>query len=136
MGAAKGNQNPRRLKTPEARKAAYSAFCDWLAMGKTPNSFYFELNGVYICGKTMLKYIEEFPDEFDLSIRDFSIAKGMAYWEGVVDDSARGDNQKASTASLNMLMRNKYDWDRPEQQSNNMKSPNVEFGLAEAKELV
>jgi hypothetical protein len=56
----------------------------------------------------LLKNEDEFPAE-QIQIAK---SKGYAHWEKVVEDSADGSNQKASTASLQMLMRNKYGWDK------------------------
>jgi hypothetical protein len=60
----------------------------------------------------MNRYIEENPQEFPPIQREISESKGQKYWEQVVMDSACGINKDANTASLQMLMRNKYSWDK------------------------
>ncbi len=62
----------------------------------------------------MLSYNENNPEEFPSIKRFIAETKGKKYYEGVCRASANGDNQKANTASLQMIMRNKYGWDKPE----------------------
>ena len=41
-------------------------------------------------------------------------------WEKVVQESANGKNRKANTASLQMWMRNRFKWDRPDLRPENV----------------
>jgi len=105
-----GNQNAKKLKTPELRALAYQQYCEHLAQGKDKKCWYFEHPEVTLLWETMEKYIREDPVEFDPIKKKVAEAKGFGYWESVVHDSAVGKNKDANTASLQMVMRNKYQW--------------------------
>lgn len=110
-GAPKGNKNAIKLKTPELKAEAYRQYCAHLAKGKSKKSWYFEHPDLQLTFETMDKYIAENPIDFRPITRQIAEIKGFAYWEEIVEQSARGENQ-ANTASLQMLMRNKYKWDK------------------------
>ena len=112
-GAPTGNQNAKKLTTPELKEEAYLKYCEWLARGKSWKSFTFQKDDLKVTGETVRKYLEEDPIVFAPIHRQFAWAQGYAHWEQIVEDSAVGINKEANTASLQMLMRNKYDWDKP-----------------------
>jgi len=109
-----GNQYGLALKDPEMRQRAYKSFCDHLSEGYSQDCWYFEEGDNLCCYKTMLSYIENNPTEFPAIQRDIAKTKGKKYYEGLCKASANGENTKANTASLQMIMRNKYGWDKPE----------------------
>lgn len=109
-----GNTNGLKLKDPDVRQEAYMQYCKWLAKGKASRSFTFQKGDLKCTGKTIESYIKDNPVEFPPIHKEFSYSEGYAYWEQVVEDSAKGLNKDANTASLQMLMRNKYDWDKKE----------------------
>lgn len=113
-GAPKGNQNGVKLKDPKIRKRAYKAYCAWIADGKVKESFTFEEGDLKCVFKTIESYMEKDPVEFPPIHREFAQAKGYAHWEDIVGKSAQGKNKEANTASLQMVMRNKYGWDKPD----------------------
>lgn len=108
----KGNQNAKKLKTNELKMEAYKSYCAHLAKGKAKKSWYFQHPDLCLLWETMEKYIREEPTVFDPIQKEIAWAQGYQLWEGVVEDSATGANEKANTASLQMLMRNKYLWDK------------------------
>jgi len=114
----KGNQNGVALKDPQIRQKAYKSFCSHLAKGKSIESWYFEEGEHLCCYKTMQSYIAKFPSEFPSIKKEIAMIKGFQYWESVVEDSAIGKNKDASTPSLQMLMRNKYGWDKQDSSKN------------------
>ena len=59
----------------------------------------------------MLTYIKNNPIEFDSVSKQIAHIKGFNVWEDVAEKSAKGKN-KANTASLQMVMRNKFGWDK------------------------
>lgn len=115
-GAPKGNKNAVKLKTSELKEEAYRQYCAHLAKGKSKESWYFEHPEVELTWETMEKYIASSPIEFPTIKRKVAEIKGFAYWEDVVEKSAEGKN-KANTPSLQMLMRNKYGWDKEDKKS-------------------
>jgi hypothetical protein len=115
-GAFPGNQNGVKIKSPDLRQKAYKQYCEWLSLGKSGRSFTFEEGDLMCTGKTIESYIANYPLEFPPVHKELAKSKGMAKWEQLVEDSAVGINQKANTASLQMLMRNKFGWDKQNQE--------------------
>jgi hypothetical protein len=113
-GGPKGNQYAKKLTTPELRKAAYDSYCAHFADGQSRDTWCFEHPDLDLTAKTMDKYIRENPLEFPPSQLEKAHAKGQLIWERVVQESANGKNRKANTASLQMWMRNRFKWDRPD----------------------
>lgn len=113
MSAPAKNKNGLKLKDPDVRQQAYEQYCAHLAKGKSKKSWCFEHpNPKLSCTwETMEKYIEN-AIEFDPIHKKIAETKGYAKWEQIVEDSAVGDNPDANTASLQMIMRNKFAWDR------------------------
>jgi len=107
----RGNKRGLKIKDPDVRQEAYKEFCKWLAQGKSINSFTFEKGELKCVGKTVLSYMEQYPTEFPPINKEFAFCKGYAVWEDIAEKSATGENQKANTASLQMVMRNKFKWD-------------------------
>ena len=70
------------------------------------------------CWETMESYIKNNPKEFSPIKVKLAKIKGFQLWEGVAESSANGTNKDASTPSLQMVMRNKYGWDKDESKSN------------------
>lgn len=122
VGAPIGNQNHIALKDPEIRQKAYKSFCEHLSKGLSYQSWFYEDDlGNGCVGKTMLSYIKENPIEFPSVKKEIADSKGFAFWEGILIDSASGKNKDASTASLQMIMRNKYGWDKPKEEETKQK---------------
>ena len=116
-GAPFGNSFGTKLKDPLLRQKAYKQFCAHIAKGKSKDSFYF-IDGDFKCTwKTIQSYAKESPHEFPTIEREVAYAQGYGEWEAVCEESAKGENKDANTASLNMVMRNKFAWDKPEQQN-------------------
>lgn len=117
----KGNQNGLALKDSDIRQQAYGQYCEWLAKGKMSRSFTFEHEQYSCTGETMESYIKNNPSEFSSIKKQIAFSKGLAHWEEIVDGSATGDNE-APTASLQMVMRNKYGWDKEDKNSQSQAS--------------
>ena len=111
MAGELGNKFAMKLPTADMRKMAYESYCAHIAKGKNKKSWSLK-SSIRISWYTMEKYIKEFADEFDLEEKEIAESTGLGRWEQVVEDSAEGKNQKANTASLQMLMRNKFGWDK------------------------
>lgn len=109
-GAPLGNQNRVALKTNELRHEAYKQYCEHIAQGKSKRSWVFKHPEFTCCSKTFDKYLQD-EIEFPTIHMEVAEAEGYGYWEDIVSDSAVGKNKEANTASLQMLMRNKFQWD-------------------------
>jgi hypothetical protein len=112
-----GNKHGVKLKDPKIRQQAYMQYCQHLANGKSKKSWCFEHPELTCTWETMESYLQDMA-EFDPIHKKVAETKGFARWEKVVEDSAEGFNQDANTASLQMLMRNKYGWDKEKAGSN------------------
>ena len=110
-GAPFGNTNGTAVKDPELRQRVYQEYCEHLAKGKSKRSWRSHIPGVHCTWQTIERYLED-ELEFDPIKKEIAEADGYSLWEDVVADSAIGRNKDANTASLQMLMRNKYGWDR------------------------
>jgi hypothetical protein len=115
MTFIEGNQEAKKLKTDELKRDAYDQYCAHLAKGKSKRSWYFQHPSLSLTWETMEKYIKEDTSVFDPTQKKHAEAQGFAKWEQVVEDSAIGQNKDANVAALQMLMRNKYKWDRHDQ---------------------
>lgn len=114
MAAPKGNDYNSKLKDPKLKELVYEQYLSHLSKGKAKESFVFEHDDhpgffiLYEAIESHLKGEESGPIQIQAAIR-----KGYKKWEQVCEDSADGTNRQANTASLNMIMRNKFKWDKP-----------------------
>lgn len=114
-GAPLGNTNNVALPTKTLRLKAYKSFCEHIAEGNVKESWYYD-DGEYMCSyQTLMSYIKDSPVDFPTIQKDVAYSKGYKKWEQIVGTSGTGQNKKANTASLQMIMRNKYGWDRREE---------------------
>lgn len=118
MAAHPGNQYAKKLVTPELRREAYEQYCQHVSEGYSRKSFTFHKGDFKVTWETIDKYMQESPEEFPPIHMQFAKAQGYKHWEKVVSESAIGKNLKANTASLQMIMRNKFDWDKETKSQN------------------
>lgn len=136
MAAPKGNQYGVKIQDPETRQEAYKAYCEWIAKGKSPQSFTFEKEDLKCTARTLDSYAKLYPEEFLSIHREFAFCKGYSEWESIVEDSAKGLNKDANTASLQMVMRNKFKWDAKEPEEKvDQKTSTLTLSLAEMQEF-
>jgi len=109
--APKGNTYGMAIKDPEIRQKAYLSFCDHLSKGKNIKSWWFEEGDIACTWATMLSYIKD-EREFNPIKRLVAESQGYNKWENIAEQSADGTNKNANTASLQMVMRNKFGWDK------------------------
>ena len=111
-GAQKGNNFAVKLKDRASRQNAYDALCKWIADGWAYKSFVFYYDGGAMTGEGIYEMVKRHPDEFDAD--KIEVANALAYqiWERRVKESANGENPHASTATLQMVMRVKFGWDK------------------------
>lgn len=116
-GAIPGNQYGVKLKDPDIRQIAYQSFCDHIAKGKSKDSWYFEHEQLTCTYKTFQKYLQN-EEEFPPIKKEIAYNKGFEKWEAITESSATGaDKKKSNTASLQMVMRNKFGWDKNQKES-------------------
>jgi hypothetical protein len=111
VGGPIGNTKGLALKDPEMRQRAYKSFCEHRAKGKAIKSWYF-IEGDSACTwQTMQEYMKD-TVEFNPIQKDIAESEGYQLWETITEQSANGKNKNANTASLQMVMRNKFGWDK------------------------
>ena len=111
-GALPGNQNAKKLTTDELKKLAYKQYCEHLAKGKSKRSWYFDHPDLQLTARGFENYLEN-ESEFPPKQREMAESKGYEKWEQIAEDSATGaDKGRSNTASLQMVMRNKFGWDK------------------------
>jgi len=113
MAAPKGNKNNQKLKTSDLKQEAYKQYCEHLAKGKSKRSWTFKHPELSLTWERMEKYIAD-EIELDPIQKELAMADGYLEWEKIAEDSAKGVNKDANTASLQMVMRNKFGWDKNE----------------------
>jgi hypothetical protein len=65
----------------------------------------------------MEKYLQD-TAEFDPIQMKVSETKGYAKWEQIAEDGAEGTNPDVNPACLQMVMRNKFGWDKQREGNN------------------
>lgn len=110
------NTHAVKLSTDELKRAAYTQYCSHIASGYTKKSWRFKHPDIFLTWETMEKYIREEPNVFDPIHKKMAECDSLYHWESVLADSATGKNKDANTASLQMIMRNKFKWDTRDHQ--------------------
>lgn len=117
-GPPLGTKNALKLKTPDLRLEAYRQYCEHIASGYPKECWDFDHPDISLTWETMEKYIREDPVIFDPIKKKKAESRSYKHWFSVLADSAKGINEKASTASLQMIMRNKFKWDKQDKVEN------------------
>lgn len=115
----KGNQTAKKLTTDELKKLAYEQYCEHIASGRSKKTWCLEHEDMTLTWQTMEKYIQEDQAVFNPLKKQIAEIKSYHTWETVVQDKAKGKNTKADTATLQMVMRNKFGWDKADQAETN-----------------
>ena len=110
-GAPYGNQNAKKLRDHDIKQQAYKQYCEHLAKGKTKKSWFFKHPELTCTSETFEKYLED-EVEFDPIHLKVAYCEGYQKWEKVLEDGATGENPDVNPACLQMIMRNKYGWDK------------------------
>jgi hypothetical protein len=111
----------KHFTDPADRQEAYLAFCEGIKKGHSVESFRFSKGDRRVTGPRILEWVVENPNEFDAALFQEAHAHAHEEWEGVVNESAKGNNPDANTASLQMKMRNRFGWDKKEREEEGKK---------------
>lgn len=114
--ARPGNTCAVKLNSDELKRDAYAQYCAHIASGIPKKAWCFEHPELTLTWETMEKYIREEPGVFDPIHKKVSETKSLKYWFSILAASATGDNKDANTASLQIIMRNKFKWDMKDAQ--------------------
>lgn len=128
-----GNTHALKATTPELRQKVFKSYCEHIAKGKSSRSWYYkDETGLALSGKTIERYMQEYPADCPAEQKDVAMAQSLGVWEEVLESSAKGTNKDANVAALQMLMRNKFGWDK---RDNVISIDSVEVNIAHEKLL-
>ncbi len=114
---------PEKLYNDELKERAYNSYCKHIASGLPQDAWYFDEDGILLTWETMENYFKRYPEYcvdggiFDPAKKKVARSKNYQHWFGHVAGSAIGTNEKASTASLQMIMRNIHKWDAKQEEA-------------------
>jgi len=111
-GAPKANKNACKITDKDLRQDAYKQLCKWIGEGKSYKSYVYYAGEVSVTGETIEEWARNNPIEFDPRKREIAHAMAYQWWENVLKESALGMNPHGNTATLQMIMRNKFGWDK------------------------
>lgn len=115
--------NSKIEKFPEECKKAFEEYCEWLSKGHSIESFCYKSDKMTLTYKTIEKYIREFPEEFPPSQKEAALTQSLKVWEERGLSMMLGQIEKCQPAIFQMFMRNKFGWDR--EQNNNKNSGEI-----------
>lgn len=119
-----GNKFAEKLPTMELKQKAYDSYCAHIAKGYPQKTWYFEEGEIQLTWETMENYFKRYPElceptgVFDPIKKKIARCKNYTGWFELAQQSADGTNQKANTATLQMIMRNLHEWDKKEDTKN------------------
>lgn len=125
MGAHFGNQTGLKLKDPDIRIQAYNQYCDWIKSGNPKEAWTFRHPELSCTYKTMEKYIKENPNEFPPIQKELAESESYATWFGLGKEMMLGKVEKCQPAIYQMIMRNKFGWDKEDKKENSTTQPLV-----------
>lgn len=112
-----GNTNKIKIKDDEVLQAAYDAYCGYIASGRGQRGFVFDYETEegkkgFVTWQTLENYLKD--PRFDLDPSKKTRAENVAYqaWENSGIDMMQGKFEKCQPAIYQMMMRNKFGWDK------------------------
>ena len=113
-----GHQTAKKLTTDDLKLDAYAQYCAHIASGQPKKAWCFRHPTLSLTWETMEKYIKNEPNLFDPLHKRMAEADGLKLWFSYLADSARGKNKDANVASMQIILRNMFMWDRPDHNNN------------------
>lgn len=111
MSAPLSNDYNKKLKTKEIKEKVYQDYCKWIASGKSHKSWYYDQDDLTLTWQTIERYIKE-DEDLDPIHKEIAVAKSLAFWEQIGIDMILGKVLHCSPAVYQMIMRNKFGWDK------------------------
>jgi len=115
--ALKGNTSSNKYekyKDTGLLQDAYEHFCKHLSEGYIRESWYYEdeENNFCLSYQTLMKYIKEHQSDFPAYKEQIAYSKGYKKWEKIATQGVGDDKIVKNPACLQMILRNKYGWDK------------------------
>lgn len=112
-----GNDRSLKLKTPELRKKVFDHFCEHVRQGFSKECWHYsDETGLSLTLDAFDRYMREYEHEFDMQKYKSAFNEGLKFHEQLACDIATGTNPKGNVAALQMILRNKYGWDKKKEQ--------------------
>lgn len=124
------HSNNKKLKTEELKKEAYRQYCAHISQGIPKKAWKFKHPEISLTWETMEKYIKEEPDTFDPTQKKMAEADALFMWFDYLSQSAKGKNREANVASLQIILRNMFAWDRENPHSKNENTEDLKDSFA------
>ncbi len=112
-----GNQNAVKLKDEEVLFTAYSAYCQWIATGRGKQGFVFDYEKedgtkCFVTWQAIERCAQKNPTVCHPDHKER--AENLAYqvWENTGIEMMTGKLEKCQPAVYQMMMRNKFSWDK------------------------
>lgn len=115
--ALQGNSNRLKIKTEHLQQVAYATYCNWIGMGRDKKGFVFEYedengNIGHVTQGTIENYVKSQRFNLDPSQMDKAEAYSFQAWEAIGIQMMKGEIEKCQPAIFQMMMRNKFGWDK------------------------
>ena len=112
-----GNLNAVKIKDSDLQKVAYENYCTWIASGKSQRGWVFDYKDEkgkkkFITWQTIERYIELFPSVCPPENKQRAENMGYQAWENTGIEMMIGKIEKCQPAIYQMMMRNKFGWDK------------------------
>lgn len=118
MPAPLGNDYAKKLKDKETKDKVYKDYCDHIASGKSHKSWYYDKDGLLLTWVSIETYIKN-DEDLDPLYKQIAISKSLDIWESLGKDMMLGQYEKCQPAIFQMFMRNKFQYDRKEEPTEN-----------------
>jgi hypothetical protein len=114
MAAPKGNNYNKKLKDKATKDKVYKHYCEWIASGKSHKSWWYDKDGLQLTWESIETYIKE-DNDLDPKHKEMAVAMSFKIWEQLGYDMMVNKIEKCQPAIYQMMMRNKFGWDKLEQ---------------------
>lgn len=114
MQAPKGNEYSKKLKKDDIKLKlkVYQDYCTHIAKGKSKRSWTYEKDGLSVYWETIENYIKKEPEVFESIHMKLAECKSFSVWEEIGVQMAMGAIKNPQPAVYQMIMRNKFGWDK------------------------
>jgi hypothetical protein len=118
MPAFLGNDNGTALKDPQERRKAYESYCQHIADGYPKEAWFYENGSSHCCWRTMDRYIEKNPVEFQSFLKDKSHSSSYKLWFERGKKLSLGEIKgNTSPHTWATIMRNMFHWDKEKKEA-------------------
>lgn len=123
---AKASPN-KALSSCDLRQSSWIAYCEWIAIGKSKESFAF-FDGHYWVTYPLIEQIaRDKPEEMPMDALKCAEAYSAEHWEGTGEEIMLGRVKNCQTSIWHAFMRNKFKWDQAYGRTDELQPDLVKF---------